>query len=72
MRPQRDRDHREPGHGPEKRDRTTPIAAHPFCDPHQSDGSRNGAWADLMKPAVARLTLDDMVAIAAYAASRAP
>jgi cytochrome c553 len=35
-------------------------------------GSRNGAWADLMKPAVARLTLDDMIAIAAYAASRSP
>lgn len=35
-------------------------------------GTRNGAWVDLMKPAVAKLTLDDMVAIAAYTASRAP
>ena len=35
-------------------------------------GVRNGTWTDLMKPVVARLTEEDMVAIAAYAASRAP
>ncbi len=35
-------------------------------------GTRRGAWAPLMKAAVEKLTLDDMVAIAAYAASLAP
>jgi cytochrome c553 len=33
-------------------------------------GTRKGVWADLMKPVVANLTNDDMLAIAAYAASR--
>jgi cytochrome c553 len=33
-------------------------------------GTRKGVWADLMKPIVADLTEDDMLAIAAYAASR--
>jgi cytochrome c553 len=33
-------------------------------------GTRTGVWADLMKPVVANLTNDDMLAIAAYAASR--
>jgi cytochrome c553 len=35
-------------------------------------GLREGVWGDLMKEAVAKLTLDDMVAIAAYAASQKP
>jgi cytochrome c553 len=35
-------------------------------------GSRNGLWTDLMKPVVAKLTTDDMLAIAAYTASKAP
>jgi cytochrome c553 len=35
-------------------------------------GTRKGAWADLMKPVVANLTNDDMLAIAAYTASRVP
>lgn len=35
-------------------------------------GSRNGPWAALMKAAVEKLTLDDMIAIAAYTASREP
>lgn len=35
-------------------------------------GVRNGAWMDLMKPVVERLTQDDMIAIAAYAASLEP
>jgi cytochrome c553 len=35
-------------------------------------GARHGQWADLMKAAVAKLTEDDMVAIAAYIASRVP
>ena len=35
-------------------------------------GTRNGASAQLMKLVVARLTLDDIVAISAYAASRFP
>ena len=35
-------------------------------------GVRKGQWAALMQEVVARLTLEDMVAIAAYAASRAP
>ena len=35
-------------------------------------GARHGVWADLMKPVVAKLTEDDMVAIAAYASSRVP
>ena len=33
-------------------------------------GARNGLWADLMKPVVAKLTDEDMVNIAAYTASR--
>jgi cytochrome c553 len=35
-------------------------------------GARNGAATQLMKPTVAKLTLDDMIAIAAYAASLHP
>jgi cytochrome c553 len=35
-------------------------------------GTRRGPWAPLMRAAVQKLTLDDMVAIAAYTASRAP
>ena len=35
-------------------------------------GSRNGPWTQLMKEAVAKLTVDDMVSIAAYTASRKP
>jgi cytochrome c553 len=35
-------------------------------------GTRHGVWADLMKPVVANLTNDDMLAIAAYTASRTP
>ena len=35
-------------------------------------GTRKGVWADLMKPIVANLTNDDMLAIAAYTASRVP
>ncbi len=35
-------------------------------------GTRNGRWMDLMRPVVEKLTQDDMIAIAAYAASRAP
>ena len=35
-------------------------------------GNRNGAWAALMKAAVERLSVDDMIAIAAYIASREP
>src|SRR5262249_24613752 len=35
-------------------------------------GVRNGRWGELMKPVVARLSEEDMVAIAAYTASRRP
>ena len=35
-------------------------------------GNRKGAWAALMQAAVERLTVDDMVANAAYTASREP
>ncbi|HEY2843342.1 MAG TPA: hypothetical protein VGJ09_06820 [Bryobacteraceae bacterium] len=35
-------------------------------------GNRNGPWTQLMKEAVAKLTVDDMVSIAAYTASRTP
>lgn len=35
-------------------------------------GTRNGRWMDLMRPVVEKLTQDDMIAIAAYAASRQP
>ncbi len=35
-------------------------------------GTRNGRWMELMRPVVKDLTQDDMIAIAAYAASRAP
>jgi cytochrome c553 len=36
------------------------------------NGTRSGLWSPLMKPVVAKLTLGDMVAIAAYTASRTP
>ena len=35
-------------------------------------GNRNGPWTQLMKEAVAKLTVDDMVSITAYLASRNP
>ena len=35
-------------------------------------GSRNGDMAQLMKPAVERLTEDDIIAIVAYVASLEP
>jgi cytochrome c553 len=35
-------------------------------------GARKGIWTDLMTPVVARLTSDDLLAIAAYTASLAP
>ena len=35
-------------------------------------GTRKGMWADLMKDVVAKLADDDMLAIAAYTASRNP
>ena len=35
-------------------------------------GARKGLWSDLMKPVVAKLSEEDMLAIAAYAASRTP
>ena len=35
-------------------------------------GTRHGEWTELMKPVVARLTEDDMVALAAYVASQMP
>ena len=35
-------------------------------------GARKGVWTDLMKPVVAKLTEEDMLNIAAYAASRTP
>jgi cytochrome c553 len=35
-------------------------------------GTRKGTWTDLMKPVVEKLTNDDMLAIAAYTASRMP
>jgi cytochrome c553 len=35
-------------------------------------GVRNGAWSDLMNAAVANLTVEDMVNIAAYTSSLAP
>jgi len=35
-------------------------------------GSRQGPWSPLMKAAVEKLTVDDMIAIAAYTASLAP
>lgn len=33
-------------------------------------GNRHGVWTELMKPVVAKLTTDDMLAVAAYTASR--
>ena len=35
-------------------------------------GSRKGTWSPLMKQAVEKLTIDDMIAIAAYTSSREP
>jgi cytochrome c553 len=35
-------------------------------------GSRKGQWTELMKPVVSKLTDDDLIAIAAYLASRKP
>jgi cytochrome c553 len=36
------------------------------------NGARNGPWAQLMKETVAHISVEDMVAIAAYTASRMP
>jgi cytochrome c553 len=36
------------------------------------NGTRHGAWSPLMKPVVEKLTVSDMVAIAAYTSSRTP
>jgi len=36
------------------------------------EGSRNGEWSGLMKPVVAKLTIEDKIAIAAYVSSREP
>ena len=35
-------------------------------------GARQGPWSALMKAAVAKLTIGDMIAIAAYTASHEP
>lgn len=35
-------------------------------------GVRKGPWSPLMKSAVEKLTVDDMIAIAAYTSSREP
>ena len=35
-------------------------------------GTRNGVWAQLMKPVVEKLTAEDLVAIGAYTASLPP
>jgi cytochrome c553 len=35
-------------------------------------GKRSGEWTTLMMPVVAKLTTDDMIAIAAYLASLVP
>ena len=35
-------------------------------------GARHGVWSELMKPVVAKLTDEDLVAIAAYVSSRTP
>ena len=35
-------------------------------------GARKGTWTELMRPVVAKLSADDMLAIAAYTASRMP
>jgi cytochrome c553 len=35
-------------------------------------GNRKGTWSPLMKAAVEKLSVDDMIAIAAYTASREP
>jgi cytochrome c553 len=36
------------------------------------EGTRKGLWTSLMKPVVAKLDNDDMIAVAAYLASRKP
>ena len=35
-------------------------------------GNRNGLWAPLMKAAIEKLTIEDLVSIAAYTSSREP
>ena len=39
---------------------------------HPLKGNRKGAWIDLMKPVADKLTEEDMLNLAAYAASRPP
>jgi cytochrome c553 len=50
--------------------RSPSYTARQLIDTQQ--GARNGLWADLMKPVVAKLTEEDIVAISAYTASRVP
>jgi cytochrome c553 len=35
-------------------------------------GARRGPWAELMKPIVDRMAVEDLMAVSAYAASLAP
>ena len=38
----------------------------------KQQGNRKGPWSALMKNAVAKMTIDDMIAVAAFTASREP
>ena len=50
--------------------RQTPYIARQLYD--LQIGARNGAWSDLMGAAVANLTVEDIVNIAAYTGSLEP
>ena len=50
--------------------RTPPPATSCASFSDMQNGARTGTWADMMKPVVEKLTIDDMIAIAAYLLSQ--
>ena len=60
------------GRGRRAADRRPVAKLHRPADWDIQHGTRNGAAVQLMKQAIANLTEEDLVAIAAYVSSRAP
>jgi hypothetical protein len=49
-----------------------PTRAYPVNPPDGANGTRSGGQTALMKQVVANMTTEDMIAVAAYAASQQP
>ena len=48
----------------------TPLGSPPSPAFRHTEWARTGTWTDMMKPVVEKLTIDDMINIAAYLSSR--